>query len=324
VLVPEFIEAPAMASSWLAAVLALLGAASPPDATPEDRAVDYLCREVPRWSAENRCFSCHNNGDGARALFAAARLGRAVPDRALADTTRWLSRPERWDDGGDQPSGGKGLARIQFAAAASDAFDAGLLKDRTLPTRAADLVAERQQQDGSWRVDAAGTTGSPVTYGTCLATALARRTLVRADPRRFQAAIARADRWLRRERVAGVLDAAGVLLGLAGADDPEARAQRRHCLALIRKGQDEAGGWGPHVSSAPEPFDTAVVLLALIPFKDQEECKSLLRRGRGFLLSRQRADGSWPETTRPAGGESYAQRLSTSAWATLALLATAR
>jgi hypothetical protein len=30
---------------------------------PERRAVAFLTREVPRWSVENRCFSCHNNGD---------------------------------------------------------------------------------------------------------------------------------------------------------------------------------------------------------------------------------------------------------------------
>ena len=36
--------------------------------------------------------------------------------------------------------------------------------------------------------------------------------------------------------------------------------------------------------------------------------------------SRSRTTGRWTETTRPAGAESYAQRLSTAGWATLALL----
>ncbi|MEX0713581.1 MAG: hypothetical protein WD278_14585 [Pirellulales bacterium] len=40
-------------------------------------------------------------------------------------------------------------------------------------------------------------------------------------------------------------------------------------------------------------------------------------------MDQQLEDGSWPETTRPAGGQSYAQRISTTAWATIALLATA-
>jgi hypothetical protein len=313
-----------MPSLCFVSVLAALAAGPPAQATPEGRAVAYLSREVPRWSAENSCYSCHNNGDAARALYAAVRLSRPVPERALADTTLWLSRPERWDhNGGEGPATDKGLAHIQFAAALAAAQGAGLLQDRKPLTRAADLVARGQEADGSWTVGAPGTTGAPATYGTCLATALARRTLETADPARFREARACADRWLRGARVTTVLDAAGVLFGLEGADDPEARSQRRRCLELIRKGQGEDGGWGPYVTSASEPFDTAVVLLALVPLKEQPDCRPLLRRGRAYLLAGQRPDGSWPETTRPAGADSYAERLSTTGWATLALLATA-
>ncbi len=46
----------------------------------------------------------------------------------------------------------------------------------------------------------------------------------------------------------------------------------------------------------------------------------MIKRGRAYLESIQPDDGSWVETTRPSGNESYAQRLSTTGWATLALL----
>ena len=57
----------------LAAVLAIASsfASVAAGAEPERRAVAYLARETPRWYAGNHCFSCHNNGDGARALFLA-------------------------------------------------------------------------------------------------------------------------------------------------------------------------------------------------------------------------------------------------------------
>jgi squalene cyclase len=122
--------------------------------------------------------------------------------------------------------------------------------------------------------------------------------------------------------VKNVLDAAAVLLALEEANDPDARAQRKHCLDLIRKGEAKDGGWGPYVNSAPEPFDTSVVLLALSCQPYQQEIERLLARGRAFLVSSQQKDGSWRETTRPAGAESYAQRLSTTGWAAQALLAT--
>src|SRR5437667_8821460 len=103
-------------SAVLFATLLTLGAA--PDASPEARALAYLAREVPRWSAENKCYSCHNNGDAARALYRALRLGEPVPAGAVADTSRWLSRPAQWDhNGGEGPFSDKQLARIQFAAA---------------------------------------------------------------------------------------------------------------------------------------------------------------------------------------------------------------
>jgi hypothetical protein len=291
--------------------------------TPEGRALTFLIHEVPRWAAENKCYSCHNNGDAARALYRAVKQSHPVPAEALADTSRWLSQPQRWDHNpGDPAVSDKGLARIQFAAALVEALDAGQVTDKQALQKAAELVAEHQRPDGSWRVDADGNTGSPATYGTALATGMARRTLRRADPERFREALSRADRWLGSAPVASVIDAAAVLLALDGRNDRATAEQRARCLAVIRKGQGKDGGWGPYVNSPAEAFDTALVLLALAKRKDPEDVPGMRQRGRAFLLALQQADGSWPETTRPAGSESYAQRLSTTGWAALALLAT--
>jgi hypothetical protein len=315
-----------MCSVWagiLFAVACSITAAAevPPTDGPEARALAYLVREVPRWSAENKCFSCHNNGDAARALYQAAALGDPVPDAALDETTRWLERPESWDrNGGEGPFSDKALARIQFTAALVDAIEAGRSKDRHALASAADRIVGDQSGNGSWRVDAEGNVGSPATYGPCLATVMARRSLRAADLERFAAAVNRADRWLRRVQAENVLDAAAVVLGLEKADDPEAIAQRRRCLGLIRKGETSRGGWGPFVNAPAEPFDTAIVLLALDRCDDFPGRAEMIRRGRAFLIGNQRPDGSWPETTRPPDGESYAQRLSTTGWALQALL----
>ena len=51
-----------------------------------------------------------------------------------------------------------------------------------------------------------------------------------------------------------------------------------------------------------------------------EELKAAIANGKKYLVAEQKADGSWPETTRPADQESYAQRISTTGWAMLALL----
>ncbi len=90
-----------------------LGEKRDTDAAPGRRAPRrppraYLAREVAAWSAANRCYSCHNNGDATRALYAAGRLGLVVPDESLADTTRWLADPASWDHNGAADEGSPG------------------------------------------------------------------------------------------------------------------------------------------------------------------------------------------------------------------------
>jgi len=296
-----------------AVALAALSCASPPDpspSVPEARAVRYLAREVPQWPVKNKCFSCHNNGDAARALHEARRRGLPFDPAALASTDQWLRRPAGWKDNGPPVEySDKKLATLQFAhaLAASDGP-----RDSLVP--AAEQLRGLQEKDGSWAVDADGLPGSPVTYGRLLATVVARRVFIAADRERFAEAIDRADRWLDSRTPVLVLDAAALLYGGRGDVD--------RCLEIFRRGQTGDGGWGPYVTSPPEVFDTALVLLGLAAHRDRPGAAEMIRRGREFLVRSQHPDGSWPETTRPPGADSYAQRISTTGWALLALLAT--
>jgi hypothetical protein len=291
---------------------------------PEARAVEFLVREVPRWSRENHCFSCHNNGDAARALYQASRAGYRVPAEALAETTAWLGRPDRWDhNGGDGPFSDKRLARLVFTSTLAAAMQAGVNRDRAALRDAADRLAHEQADDGSWNLEGEESPGSPAAYGRTLATYMGRESLAAADPARFRAAIGRADGWLMRRELIAVADGAVGLMAAAVSRSPAADARRHAAIDLLRRAQADDGGWGPYVTSPPEPFDTAIALLGLARSGDTTEpARRMIDRGRGFLIASQRDDGSWPETTRPPGGASYAQRISTAGWATIALLAT--
>jgi hypothetical protein len=282
--------------------------------SPEERALAYLCREVPAWSIRNKCYSCHNNGSGARALYTAHRLGYRIAEPALADNTKWLARPAAWDkNGGDDEFNDRDLARLQFALALLDANAAGYLQDRQPLNDVASAIAGRQSSDGCWSIGPDGDIGSPTTLGRTVATAEARRLLEQVDPDRYRDAIRRAEAWLARRSVRTV-DHAAVALATP--------AQREACLEVLHKGESKDGGWGPYVNASPEPFDTALVLLALSRLPRTAETTQWMRRGRSYLLRTQRPDGSWEETTRPPGAESYAERISTAGWATRALLAT--
>jgi hypothetical protein len=322
------------AASALAATIGTRAAASPqsPPTTPVTRAVAYLAREVPAWHRNHSCYSCHNNGDAARALMAALNRNHDVRE-ALADTLAWLAAPRRWatNRGGEGGGDDKRLARIQFANAAT----AGALRSlvpRESVRAAAEIVAADQQADGSWRLDSSDSLGSPATYGTVLATALARQTIASSGMESLKGSVARADRWLQTIEPHNVPDAAALILSFQDATPASAAAERRSAaLEFLKRGQAPSGGWGPYLTSPPEAFDTALAMLALsgsasrttwAPVFTRDGLDYAINRGRAFLIREQLADGSWVETTRPSGQTSYAQRISTTAWALMALLET--
>jgi Squalene-hopene cyclase C-terminal domain len=288
--------------------------------TAEVKAVEFLKREVPAWSKNNGCFSCHNNGDAARALYRASQQDYRISVDVLADTTAWLAEPQLWDKNkGDPGSSDKRLANLQFALALLTALQTGYVSDKKGLQVAARRVAGDQHPSGAWLIDSGTAVGSPATYGSTLSTAMACRVLRASGLEEHQRALVSAEAWLRRAPVNSVTAAAALLL--AAESHSAAKPRRSECLAIIERAQTQDGGWGPYVDSPPEVFDTAIVLLALAAEKHEGMTGRILR-ARNFLATQQNPDGGWPATTRPPGGESYAQRLSTTGWATLALLAT--
>jgi hypothetical protein len=303
----------------------LTAAAIPPAQAPqaEAKAIAFLTREVPAWKQNNGCFSCHNNGDAARALYAATRKGYRLAAEVLRDTTAWVSQPQQWEQNkGDPGFSDKKLANLQFAAALLAALEAGEVKEAEPLRAAARKLVNDQSPDGSWKIDAVGTVGSPATWGTPLATWMAVRVLQQADVAATTEARQKAERWLQQAKPNNVLTAATLLLAFASDTSAAAQRKQTECLQLLRRAQTQDGGWGPYADAPPEGFDTAMVLLALAPRRNQSEWAAAIRRGRSFLVAQQNSDGSWPATTRPSGGDSYAQMMSTTGWATLALLET--
>lgn len=248
-----------------------LFAASDPALT---KALDYLAREVESWRPNNGCFSCHNNGDGARALLAAG----AAPE-SIKQTLEFLSNPDSWDP--------KPLARVQFASALARTPNAKAL------ARAAELIAADQLADGHWKVDEESGPGAAATYGPVLGTVVAMRLLTQADAAHYAEPIRRARAWLESRKAEHPLDLAALVWEL----------QRPADITRLQAMQAPNGSWNS------EAFDTAVASLAL----------GGNARALAYLRKTQLAPGGWPGTTRPAGGASYAQHISTTAWVVLAL-----
>ena len=303
---------------------------SDPSAAAIARGVGYLVKEVPKWKAEHPCYSCHNNGDATRALLVASAKGYDI-GISLDDTLAFLKQPATWDQN-KAPSGldDKALARVQFASTLAVAERHGKAASTDLQAAAKLLVAD-QKADGSWTLDDSQSIGSPATYGPIIATWSARSTLIASGIQPDFFSIVQADRWIRGLAPESVLDAAATVLALDLSSDVMAENLRRNCLSSLRQGQSaDSGGWGPSVTAAPQVFDTAMAVLALSSLDAEprlarsayrpEQLKEAVANGKKYLASQQKPDGSWPETTRPANQESYAQRISTTGWAMLALL----
>ena len=197
-------------------------------------------------------------------------VGIDVAD-AIEDTLEWLRHPERWADnaGRGDASDDKPLARIQFAGALASAVDSRLAAPDA-SSRPPD-PRRRSAPDGSWRLDASESVGAPATYG------------LRWPPRR------RGERWRTPAIRAFSRPSRGPIAGCASTTPrpcsmrrrsfwvssrlPTTAAvrQRQRSLWVIEQGQGPGGGWGPYATSAPEPFDTAVVLLALCELSERAE-----------------------------------------------------
>lgn len=293
------------------------------------KGVDYLKVEVPKWKTGHPCYSCHNNGDATRALLVAGSKGYDI-GTSLGDTLAFLKQPSQWDQN-KAPSGfdDKTLAKIQFASALAVAERHGKAASSDLEAAAKLLVAE-QHANGYWELDSSQSLGSPATYGTLIATWSARATLLASGMQPDNFTIVQTDKFIRGLTPENVLEASATVLALELSSDVMAENLRRNCLSILRTGQSPDGGWGPYVTAAPQVFDTALAVLALSSLKAEprlarsayrpEQLDEAIANGKKYLVSQQKADGSWPETTRPANQESYAQRISTTGWAMLALL----
>jgi squalene cyclase len=143
-----------------------------------------------------------------------------------------------------------------------------------------------------------------------LATYLARGALERADSAAYKKRIAVATAWLTQVDPKHPLDAGAHYLA----------TRDRASLEKLFQMQLADGSW------VHEPFDTAIALLALGEAQSKArpipEISDRIARARTWLLKTQFPEGGWPGTTRPAGGASYAQHISTTAWTAIALAVT--
>ena len=153
--------------------------------------------------------------------------------------------------------------------------------------------------------------GSPATYGTIIATWSARSTLIASGMQPDNFTIVQADRWLRGLTSRTCSTRPRLILGAGAIERRDGREPAPNCAEhpAHRPGAERRLGAVRHRarrrSSTPRWRCSRSSTLDVEPRLARstyrpEELKEAIAKGKTYLVSQQRPDGSWPETTRPA------------------------
>lgn len=242
-----------------------------PVAVATARAVDYLKKQVGAKTPD---------GEAIRALVIAGSKGHDL-GTVLDPVLPFLKSPAKWPK----------ADRIALGHALAAAERHGKAPSTDLAA-AAKLLTGDQQPDGS--------------YGSILDTWRARHTLIESGMQPDDVWIILIDRWIRGiSQIDSTRDVAAALLALDLSSDVMAENLRRSSLSYLRNAQTTDGGWGPKADT-PTIVDTALAVMALSVLDADprmarsayrpEELKDAIARGKAYLASRQRPDGSWAES----------------------------
>lgn len=283
------------------------------------KTIEFLSAEVPKWQTENDCASCHHQGEAARALIHAHHAGLVDAKPALESTIKWSSQPTQWKHNrGLAEANDPTLSNLQFALTLLDTHRF-IRPEQQAIHEAALQIADLQQADGSWKLQGSGQFASPLTYGPILLTGRASNLLRASKHPQFNHHIEKAITWLRSQQPRNTLEASSLII--VNGDLDLKHPAINECLDILLKSQSEFGGVGPYAIAPDENYDTALALLAVLKLPQSETLHKFQTQAVKFLLSMQLDEGEWDGTTRPRGTESYAHRVSTTAWVLQALLA---
>jgi ankyrin repeat protein len=257
-----------------------------------ERGIAVLERATGTFFVNGACGSCHAHNITDIATMAARRHGVVVDEEAARQringgAARFASLASAMLERMDGPA-----VDIQLYTLAS------MAASDYQPDRATDAlvfnVAAQQLADGRWHVG--GIARPPMADGDVSRTALALRALKRYPvPGRAAEMTARTDRaaaWLRAVTPVTTEDHVFRLLGLSwAASGPQAVQQYAKALIALQRAD---GGWGQRPEMSTDAYATGLAIVALRESRvDSPAAAAAIRRGSAYLLSTQRADGTW-------------------------------
>ncbi len=293
-----------------------------------DRGLGFLVKEALAWKNNHNCVSCHHASLVIWSMFEAKQFGHAVNEPVLAELTRWVA------ESGDGKTGVPRPAGVPKALNAKAVWFALALSANPKPDAATQhglkllwkTVENDQTEQGSW---AAWPETRPPLFGNSddSMTALATLALMPAAASGDAQAVVARDKGVKW------------LADFKTDDDPQSVAMRLVLWKKLHRPAEESaplarriierqnadGGWSQTKGMASDAWATGQALYALA-YAGMKPTETAITKAHAFLIQTQRADGSWPMTSRPTkpGGSGSTSLIpitgAGSAWAILGLV----
>jgi hypothetical protein len=320
----------------LVVVIILTGTASAQAPRPKpadvkatiDRGLAFLAKDALAWKKEHNCASCHHASLVVWATREAKLRGHDVDEPVLAELTKWLAESGDGKFGLARPASAPKAASpkaIYFALALGVDPKPDEVSQKGLKLLLKTVAAE-QTENGSWST---WPETRPPIFGssdeslTVLAT-LAVLPVAATGDDAAKALRDKAVRWLAETKTDDDPQSIALRLVLWNRLGRPAK-EAEPLVKRIKERQNEDGGWSQSKGMASDAWATGQALYALAQAGVKSD-EPAIRRGQVFLIKTQRADGSWPMTSRPAkpGGEGSKSVIpitgAGSAWAVLGLV----
>ena len=293
-----------------------------------DRGLAFLARDALAWKKEHNCASCHHASLVVWATREAKLRGHAVDEPVLTELTKWVAESGDGKFGLARPASAPKAASpkaVYFALALGVDPKPDEVSRRGLKLLLKTVAAE-QTENGAWST---WPETRPPIFGssdeslTVLAT-LAVLPAAAAGDDAAKAVRDKAVRWLAETKTDDNPQSIALRLVLwnrLGRPSKEAQP----LVKRIKERQNEDGGWSQTKDMASDAWATGQALYALAHAGVKAD-EPVIRRAHAFLIKAQRADGSWPMTSRPVkpGGEGCKSLIpitgAGSAWAILELV----
>ncbi len=297
--------------------------------TAVDRSVGLLEKSMATFFAKSGCYACHAQVVTDFAMSAARAKGVAVDEKASIarklQTTIFLNLSgPGFMERQDLP-GSPDIILFPLESLARTAYP----PDRVTDYLVAQMAA-MQWPEGRWHLGASSRT--PIEDGDFTRTTLGIRALKTYGPPgrapEMQARILRARQWLLHNPPLTTEDYDMRMVGVAsaGSDPTTLRNLAKPIFDLERAD----GGWAQRGELSSDAYATGMTLWSLAEAGMLKPSDDIYRRGVNFLLSTQRADGSWYVASRalklqpyfeggfPYGPDQWISSMATG-WATNAL-----